>query len=435
MSLMFIIIELELAFDQETSRYTMQTRCEVLKGVNTFMTAMLLYYLYDYYDYQVAGAKKEWYKSLYDGGNPGPMPSFGTYSGTFLLEFLILLWHTPPYADFRFWVDEVGMYSPFLSDKFNALCMLRLYTIVRVVRDFTSIYARRRLVYDGGYRERGGAEINYKLAMKASMILHEGTFVACMYGGSLIVLTYIYHVGERDWQPETYTYMNTLWLTAFQFAAMDFNDMSPISEFGTFCSVLVVVWGLIIISMLVNVIFNIVMLTNFEGWAIDWLAQYELCEEERECAAAVLAHWWEHKVEIQKKGMKNDGGSSEALYIVRLVQLFKKLRDVTFMVQRNNPHANADQMTELQIGMKNDLRVLAEKLLGAEDAKIADNEGDDAEVDGPITTSLMESDISVYERSSLLATRVNQMEQSQEAILRRVEQLYETQKGEAPPAP
>lgn len=433
MSLVIVIAELELAFDDVSMRYTMQTRCEVLKAVNSFFTTMLLYYLYDYYDYQVAGAKKEWYKVLYDGGNPGPMPTFGSYAGSFALEFVLLAIHAVPYADFRYWKDATGVEKPFISDKLNALCLLRLYTIIRVVRDYTPIYARRRLVYDGGYRERGGAEISFKLALKANMTIHEGAFVGLTYFGSLIVLGYIYHAGERDWQPETYTFVNTIWLVAFQFAAMDFNGMSPMSEFGTFISMMVIVWGLIILSMLVNVIFNTVMLSSYEGWAIDWLLQYELCEEERQNAANVLGHWWNHKLEIQKNGKKRDDGTTEAAYVIKLVQYFKKMREITFMINRNNPDLNADPMTELQVGMKGDLRLLAEKMLGEEDAKVADDEGAEIPDAGPATINLLEGDLPVAERSLMMANRVTQMEQTQAAILRRVEQIYEAQKGAPPP--
>merc|ERR1712216_224692 len=232
-SLVFVIAELETAFDTVTYKYTVQDRCEALKCVNSFITTMLLYYLYDYYDYQVAGAKKEWYKKLYDGENPGQMPTFWYYFPNFLLEFIIIAIHAVPYSDFRFWTDATGLRKPFISDKLNTLCLLRLYTMIRVVRDYTPVYARRRLIYDGGYRERGGPEINYKLAMKANMTLHEGTFVSCLHLISLTVLGYIYHCCERDWQPETFTYVNCCWLVAFQFAAMDFNNMFPMSEFGT----------------------------------------------------------------------------------------------------------------------------------------------------------------------------------------------------------
>jgi len=433
-SLVFVIAELETAFDTTTYRYKVQERCEILKACNSFITTMLLYYLYDYYDYQVAGAKKEWYKSLYDGENPGPMPTFGMYFPNFFLEFIILAIHCVPYSDFRFWTDVTGAQKPFISDKLNSLCLLRLYTVIRVVRDYTPIYSRRRLVYDGGYRERGGPEINYKLAMKANMTIHEGVFVAITYFSSLIVLGYIYHCCERDWQPEVFTLVNCIWLTAFNFAAMDFNSMSPMSEFGTLVAMMVIVWGLIILSMLVNVIFNAVVLTSYEGWAIDWLNQYELCEEERQASAEVLALWWNQKQEVKLKGAKQDGGESEAAYLIRLVRSYKKLREVSYLINRNNPDANVDPMTEIMINMKDDLRGLAEKMLGQEDAKIADDEPDPVALPIPEDTSqFIIPEMSVVEQTAAMAARVAQMEEVQSTVLRKIEQLYEQQKGTPPP--
>jgi len=430
MSLFVVVLELELAFDREIAKYTMQNRCEILKGVNSFITTMLLYYLYDYYDYQVAGAKKEWYKALYDGENPGPMPAFSSYLPTFLIEFCLIAMHAVPYADFRYWKDATGIEKPFITDKLNALCLLRLYTIIRVVRDYTPIYSRRRLVYDGGYRERGGPEINYKLAMKANMTLHEGVFVACTYFTSLIVLGYIYHCCERDWQPEAFTFENCIWLTAFQFAAMDFNAMAPMSDYGTFVAVMVIVWGLIILSMLVNVIFNIVVLTAYEGWAIDWLDQYELCEDERQAAADLLSHWWTKKMEIKTKGEVHDDGSSEAAYLIRLVQSYKKMREITYLINRNNPESNTDAMTELQFNMKSDLRSLGDSLLGAEDTGMV---YDDAPQESNDSQSLLQPSGSVHDQAAILATRVQAMEEVQTQVLSKVEQLYEKTKGSPPP--
>merc|ERR1712072_1350426 len=140
MSIIIVYAELETSFNRTVYRYEMKPACEALKAVNSFMTTMILYYLYDYYDYQVAGAKKEWYKKLYQGENTGPMPTFGLYFPHFLGEFLLLSIHCVPYADFRFWKDQTGLKKPFISDKLNALCMLRLYTVVRVIRDYTPIY-------------------------------------------------------------------------------------------------------------------------------------------------------------------------------------------------------------------------------------------------------------------------------------------------------
>jgi len=251
---------------------------------------------------------------------------------------------------------------------------------------------------------------------------------------SLIVLGYIYHCCERDWQPEVFTLVNCIWLTAFNFAAMDFNSMSPMSEFGTLVAMMVIVWGLIILSMLVNVIFNAVVLTSYEGWAIDWLNQYELCEEERQASAEVLALWWNQKQEVKLKGAKQDGGESEAAYLIRLVRSYKKLREVSYLINRNNPDANVDPMTEIMINMKDDLRGLAEKMLGQEDAKIADDEPDPVALPIPEDTSqFIIPEMSVVEQTAAMAARVAQMEEVQSTVLRKIEQLYEQQKGTPPP--
>merc|ERR1711998_196034 len=147
-------------------RYMKSDRCEVVKAFISFVTVMQLYYLFDYYDYVVAGAKKEWYKLLYSGENPGPMPRFSTYLGPFIAEFIVLMLHCPPYFDFRFWEDATGTKKVFIGDKMGVFIMLRLYAFVRVIRDYSNIFARRRLVYDGGYRNRGGQEIDSTVALK-----------------------------------------------------------------------------------------------------------------------------------------------------------------------------------------------------------------------------------------------------------------------------
>jgi len=354
------------------------------------------------------------------------MPTFGLYAGSFAAEFCVLFIHAIPYGDFRFWTDNTGVQKPFISDKLNALCLLRLYTVVRVIRDYTPIYARRRLVYDGGYRQRGGPEINYKLAMKATMSLNESTFVGALYMSSLLIWGFILHACERDWQPETFTYKNCVWLTAFMFAAMDFNDMSAMSEMGTLISMFIIVWGLIVLSMLVNVIFNTVVLTSYEGWAIDWLQQYELCEDERQASADLIAHWWSRKL-AERNGKGGDEESS-AGYLILLCQQFKKIREISYLISRNNPDANADPMTELQFGMKSDLKAMATTLLGEEEAEaLAEDEKSSDKAAGMTLAT------PVGEQAELLAARVTQMEEVQGAILKKIETMYTKQKGKAPP--
>merc|ERR1712023_195588 len=108
LAIIFTIIEIEQAWDPKKAVFAQSDTCEALKCVISFITVMQLYYLYDYYDYLVAGAKKEWYKMLYAGENPGPVPSFSMFMTPFICEFIILCLHCPPYFDFRFWKTTVG---------------------------------------------------------------------------------------------------------------------------------------------------------------------------------------------------------------------------------------------------------------------------------------------------------------------------------------
>jgi len=418
LSIISIVVELELAFNREKFLYQKLGYCEALKAVNSFCTVMLLYYLYDYYDYQVAGAKKDWYKRLYDGENPGPKPSFKSYAMSFLIEFVVLAFHTPPYFDFRYWKLESGITKPLVSDKLAVFCFIRLYLFIRVVRDGARVYSRRRLIYDGGYRERGGPEINYKLAMKAVMIQREALFVFVVYFGSVFVLGYMWHVSERDWQPEDFTLKQCIWLVVFQLCACDYNGLGPKSEIGTLMGLLVISWGLIIISMLVNVIFNAVVLSSYEGWAVDWLDQYELCETQHEASADVLKLWWKYKMNRRKGGdsaaaAKND----EAQYIIQLVQKYKYLREVTFQVATNSGDA-ADPVAEQQAQMRTDLNVLMSKMHGATDP--------DGAADGAAAA------ISMNDRTEALNARVVELEETAGVVLAQTREVFEKMMGRAP---
>ena len=73
-SIITMVVELELAFNKDKLIYEKREICEGLKAFLMFQTVMMLYYLYDLYDYMVAGAKKDWYHILYKGENPGPVP-------------------------------------------------------------------------------------------------------------------------------------------------------------------------------------------------------------------------------------------------------------------------------------------------------------------------------------------------------------------------
>merc|ERR1712028_68401 len=335
-SIITMIVELEMAFNTKKLVYEKREVCEGLKAFLLFQTVMMLYYLYDLYDYMVAGAKKEWYQILYKGENPGPIPKFRHHMAQFITEFVVIAMHAPPYFDFRHWRTGSGAVKPFVSDKLGVFVFMRVYLFVRVVRDYTDVYARRRLIYDRGHKSAGGMEIRALTAMKTAYIKHTAVMVAALGGGSILILAYMMHCAERDWQPEQFSYKNCVWYVVFFVAAMDYGSMGPKSQFGTGLAVLIVSWGLILLSMAIGVIFESATLSSYEVWAIDWLKQCELLEQERAVAADMLRAWFKYKksVKTQLAGKQGNEKFSETVYKLNSVKEYKLLMEIQFKIER-----------------------------------------------------------------------------------------------------
>lgn len=203
----------------------------------------------------------------------------------------------------------------------------------------------------------------------------------------------------------------------------DANEgLAPKSDIGVLMGVVVVVWGLVIISMLVNVIFNTVVLSSYEGWAIDWLDQYELCEKRREASAQVLKTWWQYK--MSKKGGSGASTSrmDEASYIINLVQQYKYLREVTYQVGTNSGERASDPVAESQAKMKSDLQLLIAKMHSPSDV-----DSGEAQVQG--------SSISMGDRTAALGQRVEALESALEVILAQTKEVFTKTMGRAPPEP
>jgi len=299
------VIEIETAYDETASKYQVGLRsCNVMKGFQSFFTLVLLYRVYDYYQYQLAGMKKLWYVSLYEGKRPGTLPRgiwTSPFLNAFVVEVLVCMIHVPPGLDFRYWeVPEgkinvnVGMKKPFLCDNFGVFMVMRLYMWVRVVRDSTGVYQRRRLIYEGGYRARGGPEINYVVACKKHYLKKEAVSVFVLLGVGSIILTYCVWVTERDYQPEIFTFKASIWFTVFQILMVGYNGMTNLTAFGQWVALLVVFFGITVMSLAIAVVFNSVSFTANESWAMDWLRDYQLKEQEEAAATDYLAHWWRY---------------------------------------------------------------------------------------------------------------------------------------------
>jgi hypothetical protein len=304
-TIIFQVVEMELAYDPEIYQYKVGwAPIEAMKAVQSFLTLVLLYMIWDYYNYQIVGIKKKWYVSLYQGKRPGNLPR-GIWSSplrtNFIVEVILILIHVPPYLDFRYHeipegktnVNE-GLKKPFLSDCFGVFLFVRLYLWIRVIRDHTNIYSRRRLIMAGGYTERGGPAINFRIACKKHYLHKEALSVGVILFMGIAILTYCTWVSERDYQPQIFTLKSSFWFTIFQCLLCGFQGMAAFTQFGQWVSLFVMFFGIIVLSLSIAVVFNSLTLSANESWALDWLREYALKEKERNAATDYLAYWWRY---------------------------------------------------------------------------------------------------------------------------------------------
>jgi len=416
-TIIFQVVEIEVSYDAENFKYrTWWTPTEAMKAVQSFLTLVLVLMMFDYYKYQVVGLKKRWYVQLYEGKRPGNLPR-GIWSSPlrvqFIIEVILLLIHVPPYLDFRFWKIPEGktnvnpdLKKPFLCDNFGVFMVVRLYLWVRVIRDNTSVYMRRRLIYEGGYTERGGPAINFKVACKKHYLHREALSVFTLLFLGVVILTYCTWVSERDYQPKIFTFKSSMWFTIFQCLLCGFNGMAAYTQFGQWVSLIVMFFGIVVLSLAIAVVFNSVALSANESWALDWLREYTLKEKERNAATDYLAYWWRYLAVKGSSEMPPDEQRRlQSEYYSSSVAMFNK------MSGHSGELAQMEDFgldTALEDAMKNArlVKALKRKVLGQTD------EGDET-LDGSATVASIAS----------LENKVNAMETTQNRVLELLTQL------------
>jgi len=54
------------------------------------------------------------------------------------------------------------------------------------------------------------------------------------------------------------------------------------------------IFGMIILSLAIEIIFEAMTMNSEEAWALDWLQTYETREKEKDAATSYLSSWWRY---------------------------------------------------------------------------------------------------------------------------------------------
>merc|ERR1712167_418152 len=72
----------------------------------------------------------------------------------------------------------------------------------------------------------------------------------------------------------------------------------------------------------------------YEVWAIDWLKQCELLEQEREVASDILTSWWRFKRQLRGGRKQGSEKYSETMYKLNAIKKYKLLMEIQFKIER-----------------------------------------------------------------------------------------------------
>ena len=187
-------------------------------------------------------------------------------------------------------------------------------------------------MYEGGYKDRGGPEIDYKIACKVHYLKKEALSVFTLLAFGTVILTYMTWVSERDYQPSIFTLKASFWFTIFQSLLCGFNGMAALTTFGQYVSLLVIAFGVVVLSLAIAVVFNTIALSANESWALDWLRDYTLKEKELNAATDYLAYWWRY-LAVRSSGdtemPPDEKRKLQAEYYSKSVSKFTKMSQTT----------------------------------------------------------------------------------------------------------
>jgi hypothetical protein len=258
--------------------------------------------------------------------------------------------------------------KPFLSDKFNLIIFARLYLLVRVIRDKCPLWRRRFQIYAGGYARRGGPEITYAGTLRyyycAGKIFF--TFTILLFG--TLVLAYSLMVCERDYDQDMWSVKHSIWYTLFNMLLCGYNGMFPVSVYGQYCLLILLIFGIIILSLAIEVIFGLMALDEHEQGPVDWLTNYQGKELETEAATAYLAYWWRYAAFAgdtpEKHLLTEDEFQAKKTHLYRTaVMYFNEMRKQTAMMTSLDS-LSEDSAAEDLTQATEDLAVVHEMLAG-----------------------------------------------------------------------
>eukprot|EP01015_Nassula_variabilis_P020860 TRINITY_DN3666_c0_g1_i8.p1 TRINITY_DN3666_c0_g1~~TRINITY_DN3666_c0_g1_i8.p1 ORF type:complete len:566 (-),score=52.04 TRINITY_DN3666_c0_g1_i8:4-1701(-) len=261
----------------------------------------------------------------------------------FLLEIFVSFIHTPPGAELKFTINQLGKDTFLTLDTVISVVMLgRLYVCFRLFDHYTMWTDERasRVCQMNGFMTSPTFALKAYLRYRAHIILAIGLIV------SILIFGIVIRAFERSFlfsgRRHQYDFIwNSFWCVIVTMTTIGYGDIYPVTHLGRLTTVFACIWGIFILSLVVVTLNDNVKLTSEQSSAYDEIIRVKYAKKrnalEKEAINVLINHY--KIMSSQKKNQSMKERIDQRLEFANIAMKFR--------VKRKNVEEESEGISEI----------------------------------------------------------------------------------------
>ncbi|EQC39411.1 hypothetical protein SDRG_03614 [Saprolegnia diclina VS20] len=248
-------------------------RSTILKGIISLSTLLLLGQLVRLHQMLSLEKKLVWGEGL--------KMRYWTSEMTLraLLEGLLLAIHPPPYTSLK--VLEAGA----------IFMLLRFYLVVRVLRDHSMVYRKRKDIVEQHFQATPAPHFNWWLSTQIMFQHAPGAALLAFTTWCIVAFGLATYFSERDANPKTFTLVNSTWYVYTALLTLDFEEYTVSTDTARVITCLLILAGVVLNTLVVVAILDNISLDAKGKIALAFVYRAEAHDAIRAAAGSFIVTW------------------------------------------------------------------------------------------------------------------------------------------------
>jgi len=258
---------------------------QAMKCVNVIVTILTLLALMNYYRYYSWVKKQRW----------GYLSRWSAFFKTsllrkFVVEFLVLAITPVPFVESWYSFD----FGRSFLHKLDLLMFLRLYLVVRVVRDYSTVYRKRtKIIVANLDYKKFLPEFGWKLSFQMLFYHHTLAMLFMMAVSTTLIATFCIWIAERDTDNKALaTFYNALYFSLVTQMTIGYGDIVPTKTYGRLTALGQGLLGIVLVSIFSGVVINKLTPTDQQKAAVHYLKREKYMKLRLTEAVRILQVEW-----------------------------------------------------------------------------------------------------------------------------------------------